>query len=167
MSNSSNQSFTTQSVTDLPSSCTMADEISNENTTTHSPTSTSAIKLKGTSNNEHNCCTVTSVFKPSQITHNPEQEEVFSGCGTYEKAPLPTSFRRRNYFRNRCSGSSSSKNQTVEPRTKEFMMRRENGVRRLLDLSDRSTRLSERDEMNKEQEKREAKEEQGDEWVVV
>lgn len=79
-----------------------------------------------------------------------EREEVFVGSGTMEKAPM-TLFRRRKNYRSQYQDMSKSgfeysdsmsegqNSKHINPRTAHFMLRREQGLRRLLTLSDDQT----------------------------
>ncbi|TGO33656.1 hypothetical protein BHYA_0233g00030 [Botrytis hyacinthi] len=104
-------------------------------------------KLNEAAKNKHSRPTNNLVDSPT-IKEAPE--EVFEGRGTMEKAPMTLFRRRRNYrsqFRNESeagyehgdsmSGGQSSKH--INPRTAQFMMRREQGLKRLLTLSDDQT----------------------------
>ncbi|KAF7890778.1 uncharacterized protein EAF01_010587 [Botrytis porri] len=77
-------------------------------------------------------------------------EEVFEGRGTMEKAPRKLFRRRRNYrsqvqdeLRSRYEYGETMSNgrnsKHINPRTTQLMMRREQGLRRLLTLSDDQT----------------------------
>ncbi|TEY31528.1 hypothetical protein BOTCAL_0796g00030 [Botryotinia calthae] len=79
-----------------------------------------------------------------------EREEVFVGLGTMEKAPMTLFRRRRNYrsqyqdiskagFEYSDSISKGQNSKHINPRTAHFMLRREQGLRRLLTLSDDQT----------------------------
>ncbi|ATZ56486.1 hypothetical protein BCIN_13g03240 [Botrytis cinerea B05.10] len=79
-----------------------------------------------------------------------EREEVFVGSGTMEKAPMALFRRRRNYrsqyqdiskagFEYSDSMSTGQDSKHINPRTAHFMLRREQGLRRLLTLSDDQT----------------------------
>lgn len=105
------------------------------------------ISLNGAAKNKHSTSTSNLVDSPT-IKEAPE--EVFEGRGTMEKAPMTLFRRRRNYRSQLCNESNAGykhgdsmsrgqKSKHINPRSAQFMMRREQGLRRLLTLSDDQT----------------------------
>ncbi|KAF5870508.1 uncharacterized protein Bfra_009896 [Botrytis fragariae] len=148
MAPSNNQSQSVESATTLLYNFSLAgitrsnDKYQQRISTTSLPT-----KLNGAAKNKHSTPTSNLVDSP---TIKEAREEVFEGRGTMEKAPM-TLFRRRRNYRSQVKneseagfeyGDSMSKGQNskhINPRTVQFMLRREQGLRRLLTLSDDQT----------------------------
>ncbi|KAF7891837.1 hypothetical protein EAF00_008139 [Botryotinia globosa] len=148
MAPSNNQSQSVESATTVTYKFSLAD-ITKSNDTYKQRISTSfrPTKMNGAAKNKHNTPKGNLMDSP---TINEAPEEVFEGRGTMEKAPMTLFRRRRNYrsqFRNKPEaghehGDSMSKDQSskhINPRTAQFMMRREQGLKRLLTLSDDQT----------------------------
>ncbi|TGO17075.1 hypothetical protein BTUL_0021g00740 [Botrytis tulipae] len=148
MAPSNNQSHSVKSATTVTYEFSLAD-ITKSNDTYKQRISTSfrPTKLKRAAKNEHSTPTSNLMDSPT-IKEKPE--EVFEGRGTMEKARMTLFRRRRNYrsqFRNESEagyehGDSMSKVQSskhINSRTAQFMMRREQGLKRLLTLSDDQT----------------------------
>ncbi|KAF7923267.1 hypothetical protein BELL_0477g00010 [Botrytis elliptica] len=104
-------------------------------------------KSKKAFKTKHHTLTSNLVDSP---TMKETREEVFEGKGTMEKAPMTLFRRRRNYrsqfqdeseagFEHGDSMSRGQNSKHINPRTAQFMMRREQGLRRLLTLSDDQT----------------------------
>ncbi|TGO69483.1 hypothetical protein BOTNAR_0010g00180 [Botryotinia narcissicola] len=148
MAPSNNQSQSVESATTVTYKFSLAD-ITKSNDTYKQRISSSShpSKLNRAAKNKRSTPTGTLMDSPT-IKEAPE--EVFEGRGTMEKDPMTLFRRRRNYrsqFRNEPEagyehGDSISKGQNpkhINPRIAQFMMRREQGLKRLLTLSDDQT----------------------------
>ncbi|KAF7950291.1 hypothetical protein EAE96_007579 [Botrytis aclada] len=148
MAPSNNQSQSVESATTVLYRFSLADPSkSNDKYKQRISTSSCPTKSNGAANNKHRTLTSNLADSP---TINEEREEVFEGLGTMEKAPMTLFRQRRNYrsqFQDESEagfehGDSMSKGQDskhINPRTAQFMLRREQGLKRLLTLSDDQT----------------------------
>ncbi|TGO18947.1 hypothetical protein BPAE_0358g00060 [Botrytis paeoniae] len=148
MAPSNNQSQSVESATTLLYNFSLADITkSNDKYKQRISTSFPPNKLDGAANNKQGTSISNLADSP---TIKEERGEVFEGRGTMEKSPM-TLFRRRRNYRSQVKNESEAgfeygdamskgqKSKHINPRTSQFMLRREQGLRRLLTLSDDQT----------------------------